>query len=257
MSGTGLEVARLECQTKQPKITLKSLNSLQKSAIIFFAIIYAVTIYAAIYDRFFYKGSIRKNPTIRGVPILWFSPVRNIRKLLQITYNADEMRSIHGLRFMTMCWIIIGHALDWNPLEMIRDNFIMKDRLANLFFQPLYKGFNSVETFFFISGLLTSTMVIRNTKGNYEAFKWQPFLWLRYLRLTPQLIVYLLGTSLVPLFLSGPIWRRLTSKIDRCYSNWWVNLSFLQNFYDVKNIVSLYENLPIICFNPFYLLETV
>jgi len=73
---------------------------------------------------------------------------------------------------------------------------------------------------------------------HYEKFNSWAFVVMRYLRLTPQLASYLLLTFLLPSLYDGPYWRRYISVLDRCYSNWWINLIYMQNLIDVKNIVS-------------------
>jgi len=112
--------------------------------------------------------------------------------------------------------------------------------LSQLNLQPLYKGHFAVETFFYISGLLTSYVTLKLTGGQLSRFKVWPYLILRYLRLTPQVIAFLWASSLLPPLFDGPIWREYIGKIEaRCYQNWWLTLLYVQNFFDVKNMVRL------------------
>ena len=89
------------------------------------------------------------------------------------------------------------------------------------------------------SGLLTSYVTIKYTNGEYRNFKSSSYFLLRYLRLTPQLGVFLLLTSLLPPLFDGPLWQGYMSKLtDRCYTRWWLNVLYLQNIIDIENIVS-------------------
>ncbi len=103
-----------------------------------------------------------------------------------------------------------------------------------LFYQKLL-----ICSFFFFSGLLTSYVVLKFTRGEYKNFKYFDYIVLRWCRLTPQLIIFLLITSLLPPLFDGPIWQTYMQPIqNNCYKNWWLNALYLQNFVDIGNIVN-------------------
>ena len=115
----------------------------------------------------------------------------------------------------------------------------MRDKLAEMIPQPLYRGILTVDTFFFLSGLLTSYVTIKYTHGKFENFDSWMFLILRYIRLTPQLAVFILLTLLLPTLFDGPIWKSYISLTDQCYDNWILNLMYMQNIIKIGNIVSI------------------
>ncbi len=81
------------------------------------------------------------------------------------------------------------------------------------------------------------------TKGNLKNFSSFGFLFARFIRLTPQLAIFLLLNFLLPLMASGPVWRELTDTLmDRCYKNWWLNVLYLQNFINVKEMVKFFSD---------------
>ncbi len=89
------------------------------------------------------------------------------------------------------------------------------------------------------SGLLTTYITFKYTEGKYENFNKLGFLISRYIRLTPQLAIFLLFSFLIPLLGSGPVWnQQISSYFVHCYSNWWQNLLYLQTFIDVKHMVN-------------------
>lgn len=93
------------------------------------------------------------------------------------------------------------------------------------------------------SGLLTSYVVIKYTYGEYKNFGYISFFVLRYLRLTPQLGIFLLFSSMVPPLFDGPIWNSYISKMsEKCYVSWWRNLIYVHNLFDLENIVSLWSD---------------
>lgn len=56
-----------------------------------------------------------------------FSPARNCRKLFMTQTSSsgnDELSCVHGIRVLTICWIIMGHTLDWNNLNVYRKRWL-------------------------------------------------------------------------------------------------------------------------------------
>ncbi len=93
-------------------------------------------------------------------------------------------------------------------------------------------------TIFVISGFLTSYIILKMTARRYSNFRYLPFLTLRYLRLMPQLFIYILLSFLLQPLFSGPIWRVYTEKLaNNCYKNWWINALNLQNFLSMQESV--------------------
>ncbi len=147
------------------------------------------------------------------------------------------------MRVLTLVWIVMGHSINWNTLNSFRQTFIVRQRLTEMTPQPLYRGILTVDTFFFLSGLLTAYVTLKYTGGRYERFSSVMFITLRYLRLTPQLAIWMLFTILLPALFDGPLWKRYIAVTEQCYDNWWVNIAYLQNLVDVGRIVSLKKNL--------------
>lgn len=130
-------------------------------------LILSITLIAAFADQHFYKS---KTPTFGKFlfilnciqlnqsteiaplhqPLLWFSPIRNLRRLLFSPSHEDDLACVHGMRVVTMVWIIIGHTLDWNRMNSFRDSFTIHGRLTELIYQPLYRGLLTVDSFFFL-----------------------------------------------------------------------------------------------------------
>lgn len=120
------------------------------------------------------------------------------------------------------------------------NTFTMKDKLGSLEKQPLFKAHYTVDTFFYLSGLLTSYVTLKYTNGDYKNFQYSSFIWLRYLRLTPQMGVFLVLLSLFPVMFNGPVWNDYIGNVtDTCYNTWWRNFLYIHNLIDVRNIVRL------------------
>ena len=59
-----------------------------------------------------------------GLALLSFSPLRNFRKLVERGSEADkDMKVLNGIRFLSMCWVVLGHtyafALFWHAPDNI------------------------------------------------------------------------------------------------------------------------------------------
>ncbi|KPM07832.1 Acyltransferase-like protein 3 [Sarcoptes scabiei] len=134
----------------------------------------------------------------------------------------------------------LAHTIyDQFATDIKSDGFFIRDKFLSIGLQPLFKAHYSVETFFFISGLLTSYVTLRYSKGNFKNFNLFGYLVLRYLRLTPQMISFLFMLILLPPMFDGPLWSIYIDQfIQKCERNWWKNFIYAQNVWDTANIVS-------------------
>ncbi|KAH9392278.1 hypothetical protein TYRP_005351 [Tyrophagus putrescentiae] len=176
----------------------------------------------------------------------------NLRKLF-ITESSKEMSElacIHGLRAITLLWIITAHTLEWTSLNVYRDTFLIRGRLASARLQIIYKAFYAVETFFYLSGFLTAIVTLKYTAGQYRRFCYLEFLTLRWARLTPQLALFLLlsvglvagpSNSASTTTFNGPLWSAYVRPlVNACEANWWLNLLYLQNLVNTDAICAVH-----------------
>lgn len=121
----------------------------------------------------------------------------------------------------------------------------VEQNIVSFFLQPVLNATFSVDTFFLISGLLTTYVTWTITRGEYKRFNKFAFLISRYLRLTPQVLLVILLFIVFPMMGDGPYWRGLIQKeSDNCKRNWWVSALYLQAFVRQDQIVSVQSSLP-------------
>ncbi|XP_016949352.1 nose resistant to fluoxetine protein 6 [Drosophila biarmipes] len=146
--------------------------------------------------------------------------------------SPNVIHCLNGMRCVSLVWVILGHeyviSLKAPAINML-DNLRWMSQPFTSFI--LYAPF-SVDTFFFISGLLLVSIGLRSleqTKGRLNV----PLMYLhRYLRLTPivavALLVYL---KMLPLFAGGPVYES-TGFFDyaTCDSTWYLTLLYVQNY---------------------------
>jgi len=97
--------------------------------------------------------------------ILSFSAITNFNAICDRNVGSDTIPCIHGLRAFSMAWVILGHTCI--VIFKYSDNMEMRKEVEqNFFFQAITNGPFSVDTFFYISGLLVSYLYFRtNAKG--------------------------------------------------------------------------------------------
>lgn len=96
-----------------------------------------------------------------------------------------------------------------------------------------------VDTFFLLSGLLTSFYMLLALKKNGRINI--PMLYIhRYMRLTPMLAVTIFYTITLLRFLgNGPIWPSTMQLFKgQCVRNWWTALLYVQNYSNGDDMVS-------------------
>lgn len=183
------------------------------------------------------------------------SIVTNLRHFFHISQSQlnNDILCINGIRCITMSWIIITHTMQYNDWSAFARTREIETHLKSLINQPLFNGSYLVDTFFLVSGLLTSLSSFRNhatkttnaasatttskdinTKSLLERFSPRSYLIGRYLRLTPQIMLVSVLFILLPLLSQsgGPHWYTITGEYsENCSQNWWLNLFYIQAFY--------------------------
>ena len=90
-----------------------------------------------------------------------------------------------------------------------------------------------MQTFHFHSGILTSYITWNLTNGVLKNFSIIGYMIIKYCKLTPQIIVFILLTLLLPFLNDGPLWNRIIiGEVNNCYDKWWTNLLYVQNYYN-------------------------
>jgi hypothetical protein len=159
--------------------------------------------------------------------------------LSSLESQSNDISCVHGLRFWTISWIILGHTMQYTEWAGFARAYQVEDNITSFLLHPILNATYSVDTFFLVSGLLTTYVTWTITRGHYWRFNKFAFLISRYLRLMPQVLIVILLFIIFPLMGEGPWWQGVVQKeSDRCKQNWWVSALFLQSFYRQDQIVS-------------------
>ena len=177
--------------------------------------------------------------------VLAFSLFKVLRTIMSTEQPAAAITSVHGIRVLSMFWVILCHTHIWvfldsgvsNPLHVI-------DNVAPRFsFQAILNGFFSVDSFFFLSGLLTAYLTLRQLSRCRGTLSYVKVLVMYYvhriLRLTPAYAFVLFFTwTVIPIMGNGPKWPQVAGPdsylVTTCEKYWWTNLLYINNLYPWK-----------------------
>lgn len=192
---------------------------------------------------------------------------RTIKRILEIETkkNDNNFGCLDGIRVLSLFWIICGHSFSSgiyytsNMLDITnsRRNFIMH----------LINGSHfAVDTFFVMSGFLTTVLFVRQMQKKPITFKSMSLHYIhRYLRLTPSFVlVMFLSIYLTPYFGRGPLYpiqQGLEPKKCRD-GNWWSVFLYIGNFLKSEDICNgitwyLYDDMQFYLIAPIALIPFV
>uniref|UniRef100_A0A0N5AR27 Acyl_transf_3 domain-containing protein n=1 Tax=Syphacia muris TaxID=451379 RepID=A0A0N5AR27_9BILA len=165
--------------------------------------------------------------------LLSFSLKKNARRLFETkTETNTTIRCIYGIRFLSLCWVIMGHVLIVLPSYV--DNLTeYRQESKKLINQYASNSTLSVDTFFLLTGLLASYLFFIKCQSNEFHSKisslkfWCTFIAIRALRLWPAYVFSLLNFSLRWSELSVSTRWPGNFVSATCSEDWWKNLLFL------------------------------
>ncbi|KAI8518592.1 hypothetical protein Bbelb_046090 [Branchiostoma belcheri] len=172
---------------------------------------------------------------IAGRVLLCFSLYTNIGKLLSTKQAPGSITCLHGIRFISLTWVILAHTYGFARNRSHFDNPIEPFEIVKTFtFQAVNNSFIAVDSFFFLSGLLMSYVLMRQIAKKQAMGQSVPYgmvYFHRYWRLTPTyMFVLMLYMWVLPYMFSGPFWPKPPNGIDpNCGKNWWTNLLYINN----------------------------
>lgn len=166
--------------------------------------------------------------------LLCFSVYTNGAKLLSTRQTAGTLSCVHGIRFLSMTWVVLGHVflLPVNAANNLLGYF--GEATQRWTFQAISNATVSVDTFFLLSGLLVSFLTLREMKQRAGRINWFLFYFHRFWRLTPPyMLIILIYVCLGPYWGEGPFWPDKQGDHDSCKTSWWTNLLYINNFVDL------------------------
>ncbi|KAK7095528.1 nose resistant to fluoxetine protein 6-like [Littorina saxatilis] len=170
-------------------------------------------------------------PSFAAKLVMAFSVYTNGAKLLSTQRTAGSLTCIHGVRFLSMTWVVLGHTI-LLPLGGAGNTIgYIGEAIQRWTFQGILNATLSVDSFFVMSGLLVAYLSLKELKRTGGKINWIKFYFHRFWRLTPPyLLVILMYLSLGKYWGSGPMWADTQPDRDNCRKSWWTNLLYINNF---------------------------
>ncbi|VDI33667.1 Hypothetical predicted protein [Mytilus galloprovincialis] len=174
-----------------------------------------------------------------GKLLLSFSIYTNGAKILSTDQSAGSLNAVNGIRFISMSWVILGHT--YGIFSPISDNqlpftILMFKRWT---FGAILNALVSVDTFFTLSGLLLTYLIMKEMKKKDGKINWFMFYFHRFWRLTPPyMLVLMVYVSLFPYIGSGPLWKKDGMEVNYCKDAWYYNFLYVNNFVNLKDTSS-------------------
>ncbi|XP_066260576.1 nose resistant to fluoxetine protein 6-like [Euwallacea similis] len=224
------------CSTKD---TNKDLHWDAYLVIICICLIFLVMLATTAYDLYFYyadKGD-RTHIVVQA-----FSIFHNGKKLLKTSKNisGDQIQVIHGLRVISMMWIVVGHSFSFLIAYPSTDADFTENFEWTWGSLYLTTAHLAVDTFFFLSGFLMAYQYLKQKPQSFDGhIKRVPFMVLhRYLRLTPVVAAtYFIVVSLSRHLGNGPLYfLKAAEERDKCLKYWWSFFTYLQNYVNYDDI---------------------
>ncbi|KAJ8042096.1 Nose resistant to fluoxetine protein 6 [Holothuria leucospilota] len=174
----------------------------------------------------------KKLKTFNHIIFSWALP-HNLPKLLSVHQTKGAIPCLNGIRVLSMLWVILGHTFWISAMVGTVNPETGVDWLKRYGFLFVLNAFYSVDTFFFLSGLLVTYLTLKQMKKKHGKIAWHWFYFHRYWRLSPVLaMTMLLYVCITPYFGHGPYAQNLGVR-EFCPKYWWANLLYISNFYPV------------------------
>ncbi|XP_038121332.1 nose resistant to fluoxetine protein 6 isoform X3 [Culex quinquefasciatus] len=186
--------------------------------------------------------------------LLFFSTVTNFKAICDKNVGNDTIPSIHGLRAISMLWVILGHTMI--VVFKYSDNMELRKVVEKeMLFQIILNGAYSVDTFFFISGFLVSYIYFRtNAKGKLEkltqgvneftagTYHFFGLVGYRFVRLTAPYLYVLGVVEVVMRYLEqNSVFEPPTQDHINCPKYWWRNIMYINTLFPVEQMCMLWS----------------
>ncbi|PRD27959.1 UNVERIFIED_CONTAM: nrf-6 [Trichonephila clavipes] len=166
--------------------------------------------------------------------LLCFSAIENGKKILNTKTSEDQLRSIQGIRFLSLTWVILGHTYI-SSISIIGNRIDVLKAMDSVPFQVLLQAPFSVDSFFLLGGFLLTYLFLKEADRKNGKINWLKFYVHRYWRLTPAYMVVVFFYIFVFKYVgSGPFWD--DKHCDAAHGDWWKYMLYINNFIPINKM---------------------
>ncbi|XP_075990168.1 uncharacterized protein LOC142985805 [Anticarsia gemmatalis] len=186
--------------------------------------------------------------------LLSFSMKANVLQIFDQSVGSDTVAVVHGLRTMSMVWVIFGHTCI--VVFKYADNTALRAVLEKSFwFQLIISAVYSVDTFFCLGGMLVTFLYFRTkTKGKLDLLvkghrkitsgilQFLGLIGYRFARLTAPYL-FTLGVVEVTMkwFANNSVFEPPAMDHETCPKYWWRNLLYINTLFPVDQMCMLWS----------------
>ena len=174
--------------------------------------------------------------------LLCFSLYTNGKRLLSTeSVGKDHLDCMNGMRFLSMTWVVMGHAFFlpfMSKTRNLKDTMDLYTYGGSFAFEAIDNALPSVDSFFLMSGALTTYIFLKELDRAGRSTKKHTVTLVmyyvhRYLRLTiPYLLIMGVVIAVAPYTSYGPGWEGIVMESDSCRKHWWKHLLYVQTLLD-------------------------
>ncbi|XP_020809034.1 nose resistant to fluoxetine protein 6-like [Drosophila serrata] len=225
---TAMGISDASCQTSASE----PWDGLTIFTVVLLSLMGAIVAVFTVYDYFFCKNHNELPAIVKA-----FSARANSRALFRIvenTSNPNVISCLNGIRCMSLFWVVFSHEYTGRFFAANLNLFNVLPWSKLPFASFILHGFFSVDSFFFLGGLLLALIALRTmdrTKGKLNV----PLMYLhRLIRIVPILAVAILVyTKLMTVVANGPLLQGFSGE-TACETGWYWTLLFVNNYTNVK-----------------------
>lgn len=170
-----------------------------------------------------------------------FSVYSNFMSLFRPSKHESHLGCLCAVRVLSICWLLLGHTADMRLLRGVLKNVQdLPDIIGDWKTTPITSAGYSIDTLLWTSGFLTTYTLLSDLKDVAD-LKWVELYAYKLWRVLPLVMFMLFLTwALFPFLGWGPMWYSYNDFCDKCQSDWWTNLLFINNFFRASPYTSCY-----------------
>ncbi|XP_053699369.1 nose resistant to fluoxetine protein 6-like [Sabethes cyaneus] len=175
-----------------------------------------------------------------------FSLYRNVLSILHIvptkpkdgTRNSETIECAHGVRALSMIWIIVVHIHESIAPVPVNNEVAKQEYLGSFGAVVIFgMGYLAVDTFLVLSGMLVAWNLLKELDKNGKINPLMLYLH-RYIRITaPYAALVLFVVSFAKYMGEGLLWQSvIDASADTCSKYWWSALLHIQNYVNPRSM---------------------
>ncbi|KAK0407463.1 hypothetical protein QR680_019207 [Steinernema hermaphroditum] len=199
----------------------------------------ALVILGSFVDYFIVRDQKHKDFNTSMRLLLAFSMYTNGAEILNTKTREGQIDVVHCIRFFSMIWVMAAHSFSLSFMTGYDNMLSAIDALKYFFNLLILNGFYSVDSFFFLSGLLLTYLFFKEAtpKRVKSPVTWILFYFHRFLRLTPPYMMFIgFYVAYLKHFTIGPTELQEDAMMENCQDNWWTNILYINNLVHDKKM---------------------